>query len=100
MIRKEEATWVLSQHKEGQKGGGWMCVSFINNLPEGVYWRWLKQSFEYHGKVIETFIPKKRSINGKRFGFVRYANMYDGNRAINRINEFWLMRSHIDVNML
>ncbi|MBA0862246.1 hypothetical protein Goshw_006271, partial [Gossypium schwendimanii] len=26
--------------------------------------------------------------------------MYDANRTINRINKFWLMRSHIDVNLL
>ncbi|MBA0864112.1 hypothetical protein Goshw_030133, partial [Gossypium schwendimanii] len=65
-----------------------------------MHWRWLKKLFGYHGKVIDAFIPNKRSISSKRFGFVRYANMYDANRAINRINKFWLMRSHIDVNLL
>ncbi|KAA3462846.1 serine/arginine-rich splicing factor SC35-like [Gossypium australe] len=49
---------------------------------------------------LKAFIPNKRTISGKWFGFVRYANMYDANRAIYKINELWVMTSHIDVNML
>ncbi|MBA0619933.1 hypothetical protein Godav_005720 [Gossypium davidsonii] len=58
---------------------------FVNNLPKGMHWRWLKQLFEYHGKVIDAFILNKRNIKGKRIGFVRYANINDANKAINRM---------------
>ena len=46
---------------------------FVNNIPLCVHWRWLQKIFSHHGKVVDVFIPKKRNVGGKKFGFVRFA---------------------------
>ncbi|MBA0558937.1 hypothetical protein Golob_015925 [Gossypium lobatum] len=47
---------------------------FVNNLPRSMHWRWLRKIFNFHGRVIDTFIPKKRTLTRKRLGFIRFAS--------------------------
>ncbi|XVF04593.1 hypothetical protein REPUB_Repub05bG0097600 [Reevesia pubescens] len=72
---------------------------FVNNIPQKVYWRWLWTIFEHHGKVVDVFIPRKRSGLGKRYGFVRFASCPAALTAIRRLNGAWLLNSRIDVNI-
>lgn len=47
--------------------------------------------FQYHGNVLNAFIPNNKSKNGMRFGFVRFSRLVDTQRAIARPNGFELM---------
>nr|GEZ96804.1 RNA-directed DNA polymerase, eukaryota, reverse transcriptase zinc-binding domain protein [Tanacetum cinerariifolium] len=42
----------------------------------------LFQSCKQHGHVVDSFIPLKRSKEGKRFGFVRFINVFSVERLV------------------
>ncbi|MFQ6639551.1 hypothetical protein Gotur_015245 [Gossypium turneri] len=65
-----------------------------------MHWRWLQQLFGYHGRVMDVFIPKKRGAAGRRFGFVRYGNIRDGRRGIERLDDFMMMNQRLGGNMV
>ncbi|KAK8717342.1 hypothetical protein V6N13_044613 [Hibiscus sabdariffa] len=44
--------------------------------------------FSRHGEVVATFIARKLSRGGKRFGFVRFKDEVDAGRAMERLNDF------------
>ncbi|KAK8708209.1 hypothetical protein V6N13_059253 [Hibiscus sabdariffa] len=69
---------------EGEKG----VTLFVENIPMRMQWRGLWHMFARHGEVIRTFIAKKLSRGGKRFGFVELGNEVDANRAMERLNRF------------
>ncbi|KAL4387398.1 hypothetical protein GQ457_09G014430 [Hibiscus cannabinus] len=71
---------------------------FIHNLPEKMHWKGLWATFAHHGEVIDAFIPRKRSRNGRKFGFVRYSSVVDAARAISRLNGFRLYGFRISVS--
>ncbi|KAL4325900.1 hypothetical protein GQ457_11G030350 [Hibiscus cannabinus] len=70
---------------------------FINNLSERLHWQGLWFAFGRHGEVTDAFIPRKRNRRGTRFGFVRFTNRRDADRAIERLNGFNLFGSIIHV---
>ncbi|XVF38883.1 hypothetical protein REPUB_Repub20aG0141200 [Reevesia pubescens] len=71
---------------------------FVNNIPTRVHWRWLWRIFENHGNVVDVFIPRKRNVRGKRFGFVRFAGRNEAVRAVTALNGAWLLDSRLGVN--
>ncbi|XVF06622.1 hypothetical protein REPUB_Repub06bG0065400 [Reevesia pubescens] len=71
---------------------------FVNNLPPSVYRRWVWQIFFHHGKVVDVFIPKKKNVNGRCFGFVRFASRDDATRAVKNLNGAWLLDYRLSVN--
>ncbi|KAK8613483.1 hypothetical protein V6N13_101245 [Hibiscus sabdariffa] len=44
---------------------------YVENLSEQIHWQGLWQVFDRHGRVLDSFIPQKRALDGCRFGFVR-----------------------------
>ncbi|KAL4291731.1 hypothetical protein GQ457_14G023730 [Hibiscus cannabinus] len=70
---------------------------FVNNLSERLHWQGLWFAFGRHGEVTDAFIPRKRNKRGTRFGFVRFTNRRDADRAIERLNGFNLFGSIIHV---
>ncbi|KAK8624109.1 hypothetical protein V6N13_065464 [Hibiscus sabdariffa] len=72
---------------------------FVGNLSPRMRWRGLRQAFGYHENVIDSFVANKRDRHGKRFGFVRFSNRWDANRAIERLNGFILYGSHMSVSI-
>ncbi|XVF09640.1 hypothetical protein REPUB_Repub07fG0111500 [Reevesia pubescens] len=75
-----------------------ICTVFVNNLPPSVYRRWVWHIFLHHGKVVDVFIPKKRNVNGRCFGFVRFASKEDAGRAVKNLNGAWLIDYMLNVN--
>ncbi|XVF30699.1 hypothetical protein REPUB_Repub16aG0080600 [Reevesia pubescens] len=74
-----------------------MAVTIFVNLPEQVRWRWLERIFGRFGFAVDVFIPRKRSLRGKRFGFVRYGSIADARKAIWNLNGVWLLDAKIGV---
>nr|GEZ16733.1 nucleotide-binding alpha-beta plait domain-containing protein [Tanacetum cinerariifolium] len=53
---------------------------FVTNFPESFSAKDLFHSCKQYGHVVDTFIPLKRSKGGKRFGFVRFINVFNVER--------------------
>lgn len=60
-----------------------------------MYWKGLWALFGCHDKVVDAFIPTKKSIKGRRYGFMRFKDRRDVQRAISRLNGFVSMGSKI-----
>ncbi|KAK8534718.1 hypothetical protein V6N12_057362 [Hibiscus sabdariffa] len=67
--------------RESERGSG------QENIPRRMQWRGLWHMFARHGEVKRTFIAKKLSRGGKRFGFVEFESQVDANRALERLND-------------
>ncbi|KAE8689082.1 hypothetical protein F3Y22_tig00110944pilonHSYRG00088 [Hibiscus syriacus] len=88
-------------HINGRNGYSNGCASlFIKNLPEKIYWKRLGYIFGTHGRVMDVFIPKKRNLNGVRFGFVRYATIEEAMRVISNMNGSRIDGSKIGVSFV
>ncbi|XP_058197926.1 uncharacterized protein LOC131313565 [Rhododendron vialii] len=69
----------------GKKSGA--TKIFVCDLPEDMDESWLKQIFSGAGKIMDVYIPRKRSFwLHQRFGFVRYGNKEEGLKAIKMWN--------------
>nr|GEZ92859.1 nucleotide-binding alpha-beta plait domain-containing protein [Tanacetum cinerariifolium] len=53
---------------------------YVSNFPESFSAKDLFHSCKQYGHVVDTFIPFKRSKDGKRFGFVRFINVFNVER--------------------
>nr|GEX66642.1 RNA-directed DNA polymerase, eukaryota, reverse transcriptase zinc-binding domain protein [Tanacetum cinerariifolium] len=56
---------------------------FVTNFPESFSAKDFFQSCKQYGHVVDSFIPLKRSKEGKRFGFVRFINVFSVERLKN-----------------
>ncbi|KAK5776169.1 hypothetical protein PVK06_044128 [Gossypium arboreum] len=72
---------------------------YVDNIPDSIHWKGLRALFNFHGNVLDAFIPVKRSKEGKRFGFVRFAKLEDAQRAIARLDGFVMLGKKIWVKM-
>ncbi|KAH1115510.1 hypothetical protein J1N35_008888 [Gossypium stocksii] len=72
---------------------------FVYNIPDSMHWKGLWALFRFHGNVVDAFIPAKRSMEGNRFGFVRFAKLVDAQRAISRLDGFVILGKKIWVKM-
>ncbi|MBA0737971.1 hypothetical protein Gogos_011388 [Gossypium gossypioides] len=59
---------------------------FVYNIPDSMHWKGLWVLFQFHGNVLDAFILAKRSMKGKRFGFVRFTKPVDAQREISRLD--------------
>ncbi|XVF14828.1 hypothetical protein REPUB_Repub09cG0095000 [Reevesia pubescens] len=72
---------------------------FVNNLPDKANSNWLATVFQSFGKVLDVFIPEKRSRWGRRFGFVMFETIWEAKRAIWNLNGVFFLENKIGVNM-
>ncbi|KAH7850469.1 hypothetical protein Vadar_033471 [Vaccinium darrowii] len=71
---------------------------FIDNLPNGAEIPWFRKFFSSYGKVIEAFIPNKRSMKtGNKFGFIRYNNYRSAVNAIAQVSGLRIGRRNLIV---
>ncbi|KAL4310349.1 hypothetical protein GQ457_01G030280 [Hibiscus cannabinus] len=70
---------------------------FVENLPPSLHWQGLWFAFGRHGDVVDAFIARKLSKKCTRFGFVRYANRREADRAIERLDGSFLYGFRISV---
>nr|GEZ12572.1 hypothetical protein [Tanacetum cinerariifolium] len=53
---------------------------------------------ESYGKVVDVFIPNRKSKEGKRFAFIRFIRAANLERLIGNLNTIWVGRLHLRVN--
>nr|GEX16981.1 RNA-directed DNA polymerase, eukaryota, reverse transcriptase zinc-binding domain protein [Tanacetum cinerariifolium] len=58
---------------------------FVTNFPVSFTAKDLFHSCKMYGHVVDSYIPAKRSKEGKRFGFVRFINVFNVDRLVESI---------------
>ncbi|GKF17571.1 nucleotide-binding alpha-beta plait domain-containing protein, partial [Tanacetum coccineum] len=72
---------------------------YVSNFPESFSAKDLFHSCKQYGHVVDTFIPSKRSKDGKRFGFVRFINVFNVERLVSNLCTIWVDRSKFYANI-
>ncbi|GKB95231.1 nucleotide-binding alpha-beta plait domain-containing protein [Tanacetum coccineum] len=72
---------------------------FIRNFPDQFYAKDLWRVCNQYGKVIDAFIPNRRTKSGKRFGFVRFIKVLDVDRLVNNICTIWVECFKLHANL-
>ncbi|GJY10753.1 phospholipase-like protein [Tanacetum coccineum] len=72
---------------------------FVLNFPDSVSAKDLFHSCKQYGHVVDSFIPMKRLKDGKRFGFVRFINVFNVERLVNNLCTIWLNRCKLHANI-
>nr|GEU39486.1 RNA-directed DNA polymerase, eukaryota, reverse transcriptase zinc-binding domain protein [Tanacetum cinerariifolium] len=72
---------------------------FITNFPESTSAKELFNACKQYGHVVDTFIPTKRSKARKRFGFVRFINVFSAERLVNNLCTVWIDRDKLHANV-
>ncbi|GJS13616.1 nucleotide-binding alpha-beta plait domain-containing protein [Tanacetum coccineum] len=55
-----------------------------------------KQSWN---EMVDSFIPVKRAKNGKRFGFVRFINVFNMERLVSNLCAVWIDKNKLQANI-
>ncbi|KAL4332984.1 hypothetical protein GQ457_07G001180 [Hibiscus cannabinus] len=85
----------MMRYEGCDENGNRTVTLFVVNLSPMMHWSGLRQAFDFYGDVVDSFEAIKRDRNGRRFGFVRFSNIWDATRAIERLNVFNLYGSRI-----
>ncbi|GJV60664.1 nucleotide-binding alpha-beta plait domain-containing protein [Tanacetum coccineum] len=72
---------------------------FVSNFPDSVSAKDMFHSCKQYGHVVDSFIPMKRLKDGKRFGFVRFINVFNVERLVNNLCTIWLNRCKLHANI-
>ncbi|GJU07961.1 RNA-directed DNA polymerase, eukaryota [Tanacetum coccineum] len=75
---------------------------FINNIPDSCSAKELFNTCKQYGHVMDSFIPNKRSKAGKRFGFVKFINVFNEERLVDNLGTVWIvieLSPHVNVRL-
>nr|GEW19607.1 nucleotide-binding alpha-beta plait domain-containing protein [Tanacetum cinerariifolium] len=72
---------------------------YITNFLESLSAKELFHACKQYRHVVDSFIPTKRSKNGKRFGFVRFINVFNHERLVNNLCTVWINRYKLHANI-
>nr|GEU47867.1 putative reverse transcriptase domain-containing protein [Tanacetum cinerariifolium] len=72
---------------------------YVTNFPESVSAKELFNSCKVYGHVLDSFIPNKRANNGKRFGFIRFLNVFNAERLVSNLCMVWIGRHKLQANI-
>nr|GEW68655.1 ribonuclease H-like domain-containing protein [Tanacetum cinerariifolium] len=72
---------------------------YVTNFPETFFAKDLFHSCKVYGHVVDSFIPLKRSKDGKRFGFVRFINVFSVERLVTNLCTIWVDRFKLHANV-
>ncbi|GKA60549.1 nucleotide-binding alpha-beta plait domain-containing protein [Tanacetum coccineum] len=72
---------------------------FVTNFPESCSAKELFHHCKQYGHVVDSFIPNKRSKSGKRFGFVKFINVFNEERLVNNLCTVWIGRFKLMANL-
>ncbi|KAL4568967.1 hypothetical protein LXL04_024591 [Taraxacum kok-saghyz] len=72
---------------------------FFTNFPEHWSVARLGEAFSKLGRVADVFVAKKRSSQGRKFGFVRFFKVTCMEKMIDELNKLWLDKFRIRANV-
>ncbi|GKB48738.1 nucleotide-binding alpha-beta plait domain-containing protein, partial [Tanacetum coccineum] len=72
---------------------------YITNFPESISAKELFNACKVYGHVVDSFIPVKRAKNGKRFGFVRFINVFNMERLVSNLCTVWIDKHKLQANI-
>ncbi|GJZ44729.1 RNA-directed DNA polymerase, eukaryota, reverse transcriptase zinc-binding domain protein [Tanacetum coccineum] len=72
---------------------------YVSNFPEMFSAKGLFHACKKYRHIIDSFIPFKKSKDGKRFGFVRFINVFNTERLVSNLCTIWVGRSKFHVNV-
>ncbi|GKE52605.1 nucleotide-binding alpha-beta plait domain-containing protein, partial [Tanacetum coccineum] len=72
---------------------------FVTNFPESCSAKELFHHCKQYGHVVDSFILNKRSQNGKRFGFVKFINVFNKERLVDNLCTVWIGCSKLQANL-
>ncbi|GJT21729.1 nucleotide-binding alpha-beta plait domain-containing protein [Tanacetum coccineum] len=72
---------------------------YVSNFPEMFSAKDLFHACKKYGHVIDSFIPFKKSKDRKRFGFVRFINVFNTERLVSNLCTIWVGRSKFHANV-
>ncbi|GJW66594.1 RNA-directed DNA polymerase, eukaryota [Tanacetum coccineum] len=72
---------------------------YVTNFPEQFSFRDLWKECQEYGRVIDAYIPNRRSKSSNRFGFVRFIHIKDVDRLVRNLCTIWMghLRLHANV---
>ncbi|GJS47553.1 RNA-directed DNA polymerase, eukaryota [Tanacetum coccineum] len=68
---------------------------YITNFPNYVDAKRLWLECESYGRIVDAFIPNKRSKAGKRFGFIRFIGVKNEERLASSLASIWIGSYHL-----
>ncbi|PWA39483.1 hypothetical protein CTI12_AA571720 [Artemisia annua] len=68
---------------------------FVTNFPEHIDAKGLWKVCEPYGRIVDAFIPNKRSKAGKRFGFVRFIGVKNEEMFAKSLASIWIGSFHM-----
>ncbi|GJU40218.1 RNA-directed DNA polymerase, eukaryota [Tanacetum coccineum] len=72
---------------------------FVTNFLDSISSKDLFNACKQYGHVVDSFIATKRSKAGKRFGFVRFINVFSVDRLVNNLCTVWINRHKLHANV-
>ncbi|GJX77763.1 RNA-directed DNA polymerase, eukaryota [Tanacetum coccineum] len=72
---------------------------YVTNFPEYFSYRDLWKECQVYGRVIDAFIPNRRSKAGNKFGFVRFIHIKDIDRLVSNLCTIWVGRFRLHANV-
>ncbi|PWA65076.1 hypothetical protein CTI12_AA337550 [Artemisia annua] len=73
---------------------------FVTNFPDHFSYRDLWRVCDEYGKVIDVYIPNRRSQAGKRYAFVRYVKIANIDRLVENLCTVWIGRLRLRANVV
>nr|GEX32870.1 DNA helicase [Tanacetum cinerariifolium] len=91
---------IMGSYRSKEDGVSKISTSiYVTNLPETFFAKDLFHSCKVYGHVVDSFIPLKRSKDGKRFGFVRFINVFSVERLVSNLCTIWVDRFNLHANV-
>ncbi|GKE16521.1 nucleotide-binding alpha-beta plait domain-containing protein, partial [Tanacetum coccineum] len=72
---------------------------YVTNFPNHINVKELWRVCSQFENVIDSFIPNRRSKNGKRFGFVRFIKSTNVDRLVDNLCRIWIGRFKLYANV-
>nr|GEY34903.1 RNA-directed DNA polymerase, eukaryota [Tanacetum cinerariifolium] len=72
---------------------------YVTNFPGSTSAKELFQLCKTYGHVVDSYIPLKRSNSGKRFGFVRFINVFSVERLVSNLCTLWIGKFRLHANI-
>nr|GEY09630.1 RNA-directed DNA polymerase, eukaryota, nucleotide-binding alpha-beta plait domain protein [Tanacetum cinerariifolium] len=73
---------------------------YVTNFPEQFFFRDLWKKCQEYGRVIDVYIPNRRTKSGDRFGFVRFIHIKDVDRLVKNLCTLWMGRLRLHANVV